>query len=124
MDFYGHVPYLPIRYSTDDDLESRQHLDAKPTGMWDLYHTAIITLILVCNSYREKYSHDENKFHLDLNENMKKNVDISSYYKSSTQGKFIPRLLFKMWDIILSSAKLTYNTNTQDHTRLVNSYGK
>ena len=124
IDFHGPVPYLPIRYPSDEDMETCQHLDITPNELWDPSHIGICSTSISHNPCYDKYSHDKNIFNCDLYERMEKEVNISGYTRTPTRGAFTPELLSKLWDINLNSARKTHAATTHDHIRLINHAGK
>ena len=124
IEFYGPVPYLPIRYPTDEDIDSCQHLDITPNELWDPSHIGISSILYQPNEYYDKYSHDNDVFNCDLYGRMEDKINISSYRKTSDNQDFTPELLSELWDIGLPCARKTHAATTHDHIRLVNSAGK
>ena len=54
IELYGPVPYLPIRYPTDQDIETYQHIDIIPNESWDPSYIGISSVSSNNKYYRDK----------------------------------------------------------------------
>ena len=115
--FHGPVPYIPIRYPTDDDLDGScptVHLTAEEGWNMDLIPLSHnVSSLSNQDSILDTYLMQN-----DLLERLHDTIYLSGITHKSEKS-IRPETLASMWNISLENARRTIDNTTQRHVRLL-----
>ena len=113
IEYNGPIPYIPVRYPTDDDLENYKWIELTSTSEWNPYPNSSISSILQYSPH-STYDNDlQNQFH----DALLQSINISSVATSSRKNTLSPEDLSALWKIPLQNAKRTLNATTNNYIR-------
>lgn len=120
LDMHGPISFLPVRYPTDDELDTCLHLELSdgstpwdPMSLNGLHHPTSTRGVNSINTVL-----DDSLLRPDLYTAIQNNVFINAIKHSS--GKVLtPEHLAKTWNISLDSAKRTIQSTEQDSIRIL-----
>ena len=114
--YHGPVPYIPIRYPTDEDLDGTCptiHLTAEEGWNMDL-----VPLSHHVSSYSSETELDAYLLKTDLLARLHDTIHLSGITHNNELSTK-PEILASMWDISLENARRTIDNTTQRHVRLL-----
>ena len=119
LELHGPVSYLPVRYPTEEEIESCQHLELScGTSIWDPMCLKGINMGVQAFQSICSDGTDEILLLDSLAEDLRRNVIVSAITHTA-KGSLSPQLLSKTWRIGLEVAKQTLSATTQEHIRIL-----
>ena len=101
MEFQGSIPYVGIRYPTDEDMDSYQWITLTSNSDWEPYPD--ISLVSDVNYQFDKTYHSE----ITLYKKVYESKNVSSIRKGEKSNELTADKLSRMWNISLRASKRT-----------------
>jgi hypothetical protein len=114
LELHGPVSYLPVRYPTEEELETCQHLELScGTALWDPMclngiNKGVQALQSMCSNEADEILLLEH-----LADDLKRNVIVDGITHTA-KGSLSPDLLARTWHIGLEAARRTLSSTTQE----------
>ena len=116
IEFHGPIPYVRVRYPTDEDMENYQWIELTSKEEWKPYHLGNESISSVLSNNLEKIKGKEDREDLFIND-INYNVLISAIGLRQSESSLTPERLSKMWRIPLLTAKRTIEGTTHRFIR-------
>ena len=115
IQYHGPIPYIPIRYPTDDDMNNYTWINLTSSGEWNPYNEGNDTKS-VSNIFTNDY-HDEYESIINVHDRLLDTIIISGIQQTRRLNQLSPERLSKLWKIPLSVAKRTLKITTHNSIR-------
>ena len=116
IEFHGPIPYVRIRYPTDEDMENYQWIELTSKEEWKPYHLGNESISSTLSNNLENIKGKQGRGDLFIND-IDYNVIISAIGLRQSKNSLTPERLSNMWRIPLLTAKRTIEGTTHRFIR-------
>ena len=113
IEFNGPIPFVHIRYPTDDDLDNYKWIELTSPSEWNPYPDSSISSI----SSSVPYNTYDNNIQARFYDQLTQSITISSVDSRPKKNTLSPEKLSNLWKIPLHNAKRTLNATTNNYIR-------
>ena len=111
--YNGPIPYVHVRYPSDDDLESYKWIELTSSSEWNSYPDSLISASSQ-STLQVTYDNDAQSHLYDC---LIQSINVSSVQSRSKKTTLSPEDLSALWKISLQNAKRTLNATTNNYIR-------
>ena len=112
IEYNGPIPFVHVRYPTDEDLENYKWVELTSHSEWNPYPDSFVSAI--AESPSSTFDSDCQSLFYD---NLVQSINISSIASKSKKSSLSPEELSSLWKIPLQHAKRTLNATTNSYIR-------